>query len=153
MGVIGGNVVLLRGRDAQASAGLEEELVDLDIGRQRARVERGGVGEIGIAGENAVRERLQEAPFEIRPGARPLQGERGEDAQPDRGIGRGAREQRVGDVVGFAQSERQGEHDGLADAGDDRIGHTVGIVEKEGGAPATRHFSRYQPGSGRKRSP
>ena len=67
MGVVGGNVALLRGGDAEARAGLEEELVDLDIGRQRARAQRGGVGELGIAGENAVRERLQEAPFEIRP--------------------------------------------------------------------------------------
>ena len=69
------------------------------------------VGELRIAREHAVRDRLEEAPFEVALAARLLQGERGEDAQLDRGIGGRAREQRVGDVIGLAEAERQSELD------------------------------------------
>src|SRR6516225_6984627 len=86
MGVVGADVTLLRGGDAEPRAGLEEEFVDLDVRRQRARVQRERIGELGIAGEHAVDDRLEEAPFEIAFAARLLQGQRGEDAQIDRRI-------------------------------------------------------------------
>jgi len=132
MGVVGADVALLRGGDAEPRAGREEELVDLDVRRQRARVQRQRVSELGIAGEDAVRDRLQEAPFEVALAARLLQGERGEDAQLDRGIGDRAREQRVGDVIGLAEAERHRQLDIFADAFDDRVGHPIRIFERDG---------------------
>ena len=61
--------------------------------------------------------------------ARLLQRERGEDAQADRAIGRRSGEQRVGDVVGLAESERQRQHDRLADARHDGVGQAIGGIE------------------------
>ena len=119
------------GGDAEPRAGREEELVDLDVRRQRARVQRPRISELGIAREHAVRDRLEEAPFEVALAARLLQGERGEDAKLDRGIGGRAREQRVGDVIGLAEAERQSELDIFADARDDRVGHPIRIFERD----------------------
>ena len=51
--VVGRDVVSLRGGNAQPRAGLEEELVDLDIGREPVGALGDGVSELGIAGEQA----------------------------------------------------------------------------------------------------
>src|SRR5262249_19043114 len=75
-GVVGADVTLLRGGDAEPRAGLEEELVDLDVRRQRARVQRERIGELGIAGEDAVDNRLEEAAFEVAFAARLFERER-----------------------------------------------------------------------------
>ena len=139
MGVVGGDVALLRGGDAEAGAGLEKELVDDDVRRQRARMQRLGIGELGIAGEHALCEWLHEAPFEARPAAWRLQCQRGEDMEADRRVGRRAREQGVGDVVGLAEAERQRQHEVLADAGDDGIGDAIRIVEPVGAAVVALH--------------
>ena len=139
VGVVGGDVALLRGGDAEAGAGLEEELVDDDVRRQRARTQRLGIGELGIAGEHALRERLHEAPFEARPAAWRLQCQRGEDMEADRRVGRRAREQGVGDVVGLAEAERQRQHDVFADAGDDGVGDAIRMVEPVGAAVVALH--------------
>jgi hypothetical protein len=153
MGVIGRDVILLRNGDAEARAGLEEELIDLDIRRQPALVLGDGVGEIGIAGEHPLRKRPDEAPFEAGLRVRFLKGQRGEDAQMHRRIGGGAREHRIGDVIGLAEAERQSEHDLLADAGNDRVGHFICVYERGGAAAAAHYFRLFQSGSGRKRSP
>ncbi len=153
MRVVGGNIVALRRCDPEPRAGLEEEFVDLDIGRKRAGVQRSGIGEVGIAAEHALRERRDEAPLEAGPRARLLERQRCEDSKMDRRIGRGAREQGIGDVIGLAEPERQSEHDLLADAGDDRLGETIGVVEPDRTAAATHQVRWFQSGSGRKRSP
>ena len=139
MGVVGGDVALLRGGDAEAGAGLEEEFVDDDVRRERARMQRLGIGELGIAGEHALCEWLHEAPFEARPAAWRLQCQRCEDMEADRRVGRRAREQGVGDVVGLAEAERQRQHEVLADAGDDGIGDAIRIVEPVGAAVVALH--------------
>jgi len=141
VGVVGADVALLRGGDAEPRAGLEEEFVDLDVRRQRARVQRERISELGIAGEDAVRDRLEETPFEVALAARLLQGERGEDAKLDRGIGGRARKQRVGDVIGLAEAERHRQLDILADARDDRVGRPIRIFERDGRAASTRHVT------------
>jgi hypothetical protein len=137
------DVALLRGGDAEPRAGREEELVDLDVWRQPALALRDGIGELRIAGEEALRERRYEAPFEIALPARLLQGERGEDAQIDRRIGGRAIKQRVGDVIGLAQPERQRQHDILADAGDDRVDHALRICKRN--RPHSRQLSPRVP--------
>ena len=63
VGVVGGDVVALRRGDAEPAAGLEEELVDLHVGRQPAGTLGDGIGEVGIAAEQALRERRDEAPL------------------------------------------------------------------------------------------
>ena len=54
MGVVGGDVVLLRERHVQPPSRQKEELDHLDIRRQRARMQRVGIGEIGIAAEQPL---------------------------------------------------------------------------------------------------
>ncbi len=127
--IVGGDVALLRDRNIQARAGEEEELVDLDIGRQITPAQRQRVGELGIAAEHPLGERPEEAPLEgaLRP--RLLQGECGEDAQPDRAVGGGTRIERVDHVVGLAEAERQAEHDLAADAVDDRLRDFIRVAE------------------------
>ncbi len=144
---------MLRGRDAQPGAGLEEELIDLDIRRQLAGMQGKRIGEIGRAAENAFRERPQEARFEAGLGARLLERQGGEDAEMNRGVGGRARKQGIGDVIGLAEAERQSQHDGLADTGDDRIGHLICVIEVARATGAAHYFKSFQPGSGRKRSP
>ena len=61
--------MLLRERHVQPFSRQEEELDHLDVGRQRARMQRVGIGEIGIAAEQPVDHRRDEAPFQqaVRP--------------------------------------------------------------------------------------
>jgi hypothetical protein len=139
VGVVGGDVALLRGSDAEAGAGLEKELVDDDVRRERAGMVRLGIGQLGIAGEHALCEWLHEAPFEARPAARRLQCQRGEDMEPDRRVGGRAREQGVGDMVGLAEAERQRQHEFFPDAGDDGVGDAIRIVEPVGAAVVALH--------------
>jgi hypothetical protein len=139
VGVIGGDVALLRGGDAEPRAGLEEEFIDDDIGRERARMQGCRIGELGIAGEEALREGLHEAAFQAARTARRLQRQPGEDMEANRWVGRSAREQGIGDMIGLAEAERQRQYDIPADAIDDGIGDTIRIVEPVGAAAATSH--------------
>ena len=139
MGVICGNVILLRGRNSQTRAGREEEFINGDIRRQRARVQRERICELRIPGKEALGDRGDEAPFEIAVAARLLERQRGEDAKADRWIGGRAGEQRVGDVIGFAEPERQRQRDRFADASDDLVGHALRICERDRSAAAMRN--------------
>ena len=56
--------MLLRERHVQPSARQEEEFDHLDIGRQRTRMQRVGIGEIGIAAEQPLDHRRDEAPLQ-----------------------------------------------------------------------------------------
>ena len=55
--------MLLRERHVQPFSGQEEELDHLDVRRQRAGMQRAGIGQIGIAAEQPVDHRPDEAPF------------------------------------------------------------------------------------------
>ena len=55
--------MLLRVRHVQPFSGQEEELDHLDVRRQRARMQRRGIGEIRIAAEQPVDHGPDEAPF------------------------------------------------------------------------------------------
>ena len=153
VGVVGRDVALLRRWDIEPAAGQEEEFVDLDVGRQPPLALRGCVGEIRVAAEQPAGERTGESPLEFAARPRPLQRQRREDAQMDGWVGGGARVERIGDVIGLAEAERQRQHDPLADAADDRLGDLIGILETDRRTAAAGHVIRSQPGSGRKRSP
>ena len=59
MGIVCGDVMLLRERHMQPFSRQEEKLDHLDIGRQRTGMQRIGIGQIGIAAEQAVDHRAQ----------------------------------------------------------------------------------------------
>src|SRR5262249_61401442 len=96
----------LVGSDTEPRPGLKEEFVDLDVAGERACMQRGGIGELGIAAKDAPGKRGDKTSLELIPAARLLQRQRGEDAQANRGVAGRARKQRVGDVIGLAQAER-----------------------------------------------
>ena len=62
--VVEARVALLHAGVAGPGAGLQEELGHLDVGRQAAAAQRRDVGDVGIAAEQAVEQRLDEAPLE-----------------------------------------------------------------------------------------
>src|SRR6202030_4786485 len=70
--VVRRNVVLRRIGRPEPLPGEEEELVDLDVWRQRAGVDGGRVIERRIAGEHASRERIEKAPLQLLLGTRSL---------------------------------------------------------------------------------
>ena len=125
--------MLLRIRRAEPLAGLEEEFIDLDVGRYVCGVDRRRVIERRIAGEQPLRDGIEKTPFQLALGARRFQRQRGEDGQPDRTVGDRLGIERIGDVIGLAEAERQGEHDGLADFLDDCVGQPRRIVEMRAG--------------------
>src|SRR5581483_9741945 len=57
------------------------------------------------------------------------QRQRSEDRELDVRVGGRSRKQRVDNVIGLAEPERQAKHDALADAGNDRLRNRAGIRE------------------------
>ncbi|KAH2811748.1 hypothetical protein KXV85_005258, partial [Aspergillus fumigatus] len=127
MGVVRGNIVLLRERHAQPPARQEEEFQHLNIRRQPPGTQRRDVGKVRIAAEQPLEQRPAEARFEQACRPRLLQGQRREQRKLDGGIGRRAGIERIDDVVGLAEPERQAHHEVLADVADDFIDDRVGF--------------------------
>ena len=123
------------------------------LGGTVAGVDRRRIVERRIAGEYPLRDRIEETVLQFALGARRLQRQRGEDGQSDRAVGGRLGVKRIGDVIGFAETERQRQHDGLADLLDDRIGEPRRIVETLPGPHRMDHCRVSQPGSGWKRGP
>jgi hypothetical protein len=90
MAVVGRDVALLGTRHLQPAAGQEEELVDLDVRRQRVLAQHAGIGKLGIVAEQPLDHWFDEAPLQQAARLRLLQGQGGDDAQRDRGIRHGA---------------------------------------------------------------
>ena len=65
MGVVGGNIILLRERIAEPGAGQKEKFIDLDVRRQSACDQRLGVVEFGISLEQPVGEGIDKAALEV----------------------------------------------------------------------------------------
>ena len=129
MGIVGGNIVLLRKRYVQPLSGQKEKLDHLDIGRQRIGMQRLGISEIGVAAEQALDHRRDEALLEQVLWPRFFQGQRGKNGQLDRAVGGGARIERVDDVVRLAEPERQADHQVGPDLADDMLGDRLGVRE------------------------
>src|SRR6267143_67051 len=107
MGIIRGNIMLLRERHVQPPSRQKEKLDHLDIGRQRTRTQRVGISEIRIAAEQSLDHRRDEAPLKRIRRLRFFQRQRGKQGQADRAVGGGARVERVNDVIGLAEPDRQ----------------------------------------------
>ncbi len=129
MGVIGGNIVLLRDRHVHPAPGQEEELDDADVRRQLAVAQRLGIGEIGITAKEPVDHRCDEARLQQVAGFRLLQRQRREEGEFDGTVGCGARIERVDDVIGLAEPERQADHELVADVADDLLRNRIRIAE------------------------
>ncbi|GAB1715629.1 MAG: hypothetical protein NTAFB05_06710 [Nitrobacter sp.] len=132
MGVVGGDVVLLGIGVAQPLARQEEELGDLDVRRQLAFVQGGGVVEVGPATEQAIDHRCDESLFQFARRPRLLQRQRREESQVEVAIGCGALVERIDDVIGLAEPERQSHHQTRADVADDVIDDRGGVGENFG---------------------
>ncbi len=81
VGIVGRDIALLGWRHAEPLAGLEEELVDLDIPGQLSLAQRCRVSEVRIAVEQTLGNRPNESPLEFLARPRLLQSERSEDRQ------------------------------------------------------------------------
>ena len=141
MGVVGRDVVLLLARRAEPASRHQEKLMDLDVARQRSLPQRRRIEKLGIARKETLGDRLKKAPFEIARRARNFKRQCRQDAQTDRRIVDGARRQRIGDVIGLAESERQRQHDLAADPRDNSFRQPSGIVETFG-LPSHRNLFR-----------
>ena len=119
VGVICGDVILLRRRDMQPASRQEEELNHLDIGRQFTGAQRRGISEIGISTKQPLDDRRDEAPLQQIGRPRLFQRQRREEGETDGAVGNRARIKRVDDVIGFAEAERQADHEIGPDIGDD----------------------------------
>ena len=126
--IIGADIIRLRPPHAAPAAGEEEEFIDLDIGRQRALAQSFCIVEGWIFSEQTIERRLKKATLQLARWRRPLQGQRRENAQVQAGIGHCARHQGVDDVIGLAQSKRDGEDNRAADRCNDRIDQGVRIT-------------------------
>ncbi len=122
--------MLLRERHVQPVSGQKEKLDHADVGRQRTRMQRIGIGQIGIAAEQAVDHRRDEAPLKQVRRLRFFQRQRGKKGQADGAVGAGARVERVDDVVGLAEPERQSDHQIGPDIADDILRNRLGIGEQ-----------------------
>ena len=108
----------------------KEKFEDADIGRQPARMQRIGIGEIGIAAEQPVDHRRDEAAFQQVRRLRLFQRQGGKQGQVDAAVGAGARVERVGNVVGLAEPERQPDHEAGSDIADDILRNRLGVGEQ-----------------------
>ena len=83
--------MLLRKPHMQPPSRQKEEFDHLYIGRQRAGMERVGIGEIGIATEQPIDDRRNEAPLQQVRRPRFFQRQRGKQGQADGAVGASAR--------------------------------------------------------------
>ena len=93
--VVEAGVAALHVGVGEPRAGLQEELGDLDVGRQAACAQRLGVVEVGIAAAQALEQGRDEALLQAGAVGRAHQAEPGEDAQPQAPVGLGQAVERV----------------------------------------------------------
>ena len=116
MRVVGAEIVLLERRAVQPCAGLEEELDDLDVIGQPALLDQPHIFQLGIGAEQALRQRLDQAPLEVAVPARLAQRQGRDDRQADRGIGERTRDEGIDQAVRLADGDWQPEHHVFAHA-------------------------------------
>ena len=109
VGVIQACIVTLRRGDTEHRAGLQIELADAHVRRQRAGMLSCDIGQIGIVrAEMPGEERFEKTPLQIGLGFGPGQRQRGIQIQAQRRIARHAPIDRVEQNVRLAQTQRRG---------------------------------------------
>ena len=113
--VVATDVVLLRRRAVQQTAGLQVELLDADVRRQFVAAQGVQVIQLRVVGEDPFGERLEEAPLQVAGGGGTPQGKRGIQRQLALRQGPQALVERVDQAVGLAQPEGQAHADRALD--------------------------------------
>ena len=93
-------------------------------------MQRVGVGKIRIAAEQPVDHGGDETPFQQIVRFRLFQRQRGKERQLDGAVGGGAGVQRIDDVIGLAETERQADHEVGSDVADDVLRDRFGVGEQ-----------------------
>src|SRR5262249_48020765 len=125
--VVAADVALLRLMTAEHAARTEEEFQDLDIRRQLVVAQIRDVVGIGTIAVDALDEGGEKRTLELARSSRLFQRQRGEQTELERGIALGARIERVHQLHGLAESERQADRDSLAHARNDLVDRTFDI--------------------------
>ena len=139
--VVAADEALLRGVVAEVVGRLDEELAQLDVGRQRLRAGGLHVGEVRVVAEHAGHQRREEVALQVAGAGGLFQRQRGQDAQRPRRVGRHAVVQRIDQRVGLADAQRQRQVDGAVHAGQQGVdgGVEVGQQQAHGASLADRH--------------
>ena len=107
MTVVAADVIALRRCTVEQAAGLQEELLDTNVGRQVVLVQARKEIQFRIVAEDPFDEGFQEALLQAVAQRRAAEAQGGVDRQLPFGQLRDALIQRVDEVVGFAQAEGQ----------------------------------------------
>ena len=126
VGVVEADVVALHRAVRQPGAGLQEELIDRDVGGQAILALCRDIEWLGAGRKQAVQQRLGEAPFEIGAILWARQGEARKDRELDAAIRLGHAIQGIEEQQWFADANWHGQPDILAHAVDDGLGTAVG---------------------------
>ena len=116
--VMAAHIVLLGERTAKKASRLEVELADANIVGERAIPERIDVIELRVAGEQPLRERLQQTSPKLVLPAGSRQCQRSKDAQFDARVFACPPKKFVDEMIRLSQSQRRAEVDPPADAFD-----------------------------------
>ena len=127
MRVVGARVRLLGERDVESASGGKIEFVHRDVLRQAPFPGSQIVSEFRIVAGEPLEERSQETALQLRPAARPAEGQCGIDLQLDGGIACGPFVERIDDRIGLAEAQGQPKNDVLADLGQDGLGTRLGL--------------------------
>ena len=143
--IVEAGVALLHPGVAGPCARLQEELGDLDVGRQALPAQRLDVVDIGVGAEHAIEQGLDETPLQAGAIGGAHQREPCEDAQAEAPVGLGQAIERVGELDGLADADRDGERKVASGAVDDRLGTADGVARTKchGGVPGShaRHLA------------
>ena len=129
MGVIRRDIILLRHRIVQPAARQKEEIVDLDVRRQLSRPQRLRIGQFGITAEQPFDHRRQKPLFQFVGIARFLKRQSCEYLEVDRLVRGSMGEDRVGDVIGLAQPQRQRQNHTRSQRRHGRGTEVFGVIE------------------------
>ena len=149
VGIVKTRVAALNGNTGQPRAGLQEELVDLDVRWQSVSAQGSDVEQLGIGRKQSVQQWLHEPPLKIRAVAGPRQCEPSEDGEAQMRVGLDETVECVEEQHGLAYADRCRDLEIWPDAIDDRlraldrIGRMKGVQRRH----ACRRSSRICDGS------
>ncbi|MNS90169.1 hypothetical protein D3C72_1242070 [compost metagenome] len=107
MAVIAADVILLRRGTVEQAAGLHEELLDVDVARQTIATQVGEKFQLRIIAEDPFDKGFEKSLLQTIAQGRAPQAQRGVDRQSSLGRLCDSSIQRVDEVIGFAQPQRQ----------------------------------------------
>jgi hypothetical protein len=113
--------------NVQPAPGQEKKFDHLDVRRQLVRTQRVGIGKLGVASKQSFDNGCDETTFKQVRRPRFFKRERRKECEIDGTVGDRTRKERIGDMVGLAQAQRQADHQLGADVTDDILRDGLGI--------------------------